>query len=115
MNRDIEVYINQIATENTNPNFCQKEKHYKTAQGSSTSYEYNRYDLLICFYINKLWHKNTSYKYQDGILHEYIHEKHTKTDKKTFILQNFQDHKFIKTISMNLLKNKWNIRREYPE
>jgi hypothetical protein len=115
MNCDIEVYINQIATENTNPNFCQREQCYQTAKGSSASYEYNQYGLLVGFNVKKLWKKYNNYKYQDGIIQEYITEIHTKTDKKTFILQNFPDHKFIKTISMNLLKNKWNIRREYPE
>lgn len=115
MNRDIEVYINQIATENTNPNFCHKEKHYKTAKGSSASYEYNQYDLLVGFNVKKLWKKYNNYKYQDGIIQEYITEIHTKTDRKTFILQIFPDHKFIKTIYMSLLKVNFTIRREYPE
>jgi hypothetical protein len=115
MNRDIEVCINKITVENTNPNFCQKEHRYETAQGSCTSYEYNWYDLLISFNVKKLWKKYNNYKYQNGILQEYITEIHTKTDRKTLILQIFPDHKFIKKIATSLLKADVSIRREYPE
>ncbi len=115
MRADIEVYIHTSASENANPNFCQKEQHYETTEGSSASYEYNRYDLLVSFNVKRLWNQNKNYTYQNGVLQEYIAEMHTKTDRKTLILQNFPDHKFIKTIAMSMLKAKFNIRREYPE
>lgn len=115
MRTDIEVYIHTIATGNANPNFCQKEDCYETAEGSCTSYEYNRYDLLVSFNVKRLWNQNKNYTYQNGVLQEYIAEMHTKMDRKTFILQIFRDHKFIKTIAMSLLKVNVSIRREYPE
>ncbi len=115
MHAVIEVYIHTSASENANPNFCQKKHRYETVQGSSASYEYNHYDLLVSFNVKRLWKQNKNYTYQNGVLHEYISERYTDTDKKTWILQNFPDHKFIKTIAMSLLKAKFNIRREYPE